>query len=77
MVVSAFIGPDAPKPYFNRPFLPLKLGSDSWEPCPFKEIPDSFQHQISNTTGVKKRGVGWGRNPVRYSVARASHVHKT
>jgi len=41
-------------------FCPLKLGSDLWEPCPFKEVPDSFQHQISNITGVKKRGMVGG-----------------
>ena len=60
-------------------FCPLKLGSDSWEPCPFKEVPESFQHQISNITGVKKRRVWWGGvgEELRYSVARVSHVQKT
>jgi hypothetical protein len=47
-------------------FSPLKVGTESWEPSPFQEVPESFQHQIYNILGVKKEGWGWGRNPVGY-----------
>ena len=28
---------------FDRPFVPLKVNFESWEPCPFNKVPDCSQ----------------------------------
>lgn len=43
---------------FNRPFVLLKLHSDSRVPCLFNEVPECNRIQIYNILGVQKRKQG-------------------
>jgi hypothetical protein len=53
--VQALFSPDAFRP-FNKPFVPLKLDSKSWEPCPFNKVPDCSQVQTSNILSIQEKG---------------------
>lgn len=72
--------------HLNRPFVPLKPDSESWEPCPFNKVWDCAQAQISNI--VKKWGGGGmimmscdqsftQKGGCAFFLSAALHTHKT
>jgi hypothetical protein len=48
-------GPDARRP-FDRPFVPFKLVSKSWEPSSFNKVPDCPSTYTTNVLRIEEKG---------------------
>jgi len=59
--------PDAPRPHFDKPFVPHVK---SWEPCYFTEIPNGPQLMLLISSGSRKK------EPIYACLSEAKDIHK-